>query len=308
MDQAGMPLITVIISTCCRSESLARTVRSVLLNDYPRFNLKVIDQSEGDVVRHCLLPFLGDPRLEYCKSETRGLSAGLNVAISRATSELIAVIDDDCEAPANWVFNLARSLLWDRRVGAVFGNVLAAPHDPRVGFIPAYRRREPFVAHNLWQNHRIASISASMGLRRSIWERLGGFDELLGPGAPFKSAEETDFVIRTLRAGYFVYETPDVSVIHHGFRTWGEGRELIRAYLYGIGAMFAKHFKSAHASVMVYCFQLAWRWAFEKPLVDFGHNPSRGLRLRAFLEGFSAGIAHPVCRSAGLYMRRNNSH
>ena len=56
-----------------------------------------------------------------------------------------------------------------------------------------------------------------MSLKKSVWKNLKGFDPLLSAGAPFKSAEETDFIVRALRVGYDVYETPDISVTHQAF-------------------------------------------------------------------------------------------
>jgi len=150
--------------------------------------------------------------------------------------------------------------------------------------------------------HRVEGISACMGLRRSLWQRLGGFDEMLGAGAPFKSAEEIDFTIRALIAGYYVYETPNVEVIHLGFRTWKQGRTLLHGYLYGIGAMFTKHLRCGHLSVVQVLLHLAWRWTFERLVVDFGHRPPRWLRLAAFVQEFADGAIIPVERATGHHM------
>jgi hypothetical protein len=41
-----------------------------------------------------------------------------------------------------------------------------------------------------------------MSVRRRLFDRLGTFDPLLGPGAPFRAGEECDFMIRALAAGF----------------------------------------------------------------------------------------------------------
>ena len=51
-----------------------------------------------------------------------------------------------------------------------------------------------------------------------------GFDEQLGPGGRLRSGEDRDLAARALAAGWWVLQIPDAFVIHHGFRTWLQGR------------------------------------------------------------------------------------
>jgi O-antigen biosynthesis protein len=288
------PLVTVVISTRNRSLSVAETIQTVLRNDYPRIELMVIDQSKDDKTEGSVQRFFSDPRFRYEKTSTVGLSTGHNLGIANAHSELIAIIDDDCEAPAQWLGNLVKAFAAHPGIGLVFGNVLPGPHDRFLGFIPAYVRNKPLLILGLQEKHRIEGMGACMGLKRTVWHELSGFDEMLGPGAPFKAAGDIDYCVRTLLAGYSVYETPSVEVIHRGFRTWKQGREIIHAYLYGLGAMHAKHFKCGHWALLHYFFHLTGRWAFKQPAIDFGHHPPRLLRLGAFVRGFSAGMRNSV--------------
>jgi len=294
--------VTVVISTRNRGVIVSKTIQTILQNDYPYFELIVIDQSENDITGNSLRPLLTDHRIHYIKTATEGFSTGLNLGITYAQSDFIAIIHDDCEATTKWLRNLVGALLIDHRIGIVFGNVFPGPHDRTKGFIPAYVRKEPLLVRNLWEKHKMEGMGACMGLRRAVWQELSGFDEMLGPGAPFKAAEDIDFSIRTLHAGYFVYETPSVAVIHQGFRTWEQGRELIRGYLYGLGTTHVKHFKCGHWLVLYYFLHLVGRWAFKHPAIDFGHSPSRLLRLEAFLQGILAGALNSVDRITGHYV------
>jgi GT2 family glycosyltransferase len=306
MDAMNPPPVTVVVSTRNRNEYIFKAVQSILLNDYPNFDVLVMDQSENDLTEDILKPLLGHPRFQYIRTPTKGLSVGRNLAISSTQSPFIAITDDDCEVPTHWIRELVASFAVDHRIGIIFGNTLAASHDRTAGFIPAYIRSEPILACSIHEKHRVEGISACMGVRRSLWQALGGFDEMLGAGSPFKSSEEIDFTIRALLAGYFVYETPKVEVLHHGFRTWEQGQVLIQGYLYGIGAMFMKHLKCGHWGVVYVLLHLAWRWAFQHPVVDFGHRPPRKLRLSAFFQGLIAGALHPVDKNRGHYLRKGD--
>jgi hypothetical protein len=65
--------------------------------------------------------------------------------------------------------------------------------------------------------------------------------------------------------------------------------------------MVAKHIKCGNFGIFSYLTHLSMRWAFTGPVVEFGHQPSRLLRLKAFLRGFAAGMATPVVRKHSLF-------
>ena len=287
----SIPPITVVVSTRNRGDSIVKTVETILSSDYPQFELRVIDQSEDESTEASLLPFVKNPRLQYLRTASRGVSAGRNLGINSARNEFIAVTDDDCEIPQGWLKELAAAFSVDPRIGVIFGNSLPGPHDPSAGFIPSYVRKDSFLARSIYEKHRVEGISACMGLRRSVWQMLGGFDERLGTGTSFRSAEEVDFTIRTLLAGYFVYETPSVAIIHHGFRTREQSLTLIHSYYYGTGAMFAKHIKCGNWPVVPLLMRLGLRWPLGGSLVTagLGKNQHRLLRLTSFIRGFVAG-------------------
>ncbi len=203
------PPITVVVSTRNRSDCVIGAIRSILANDYPNFELLVIDQSDTDDTEKALQPFLADRRFSYVPSATIGVSSGRNIGIEHAKSEFIAITDDDCEAPSDWLREMIKALQSDDRIGMVFGNVLAGDHLSHNGFIPTYERKEPYLAESVRDKNRVRGIGACMGLRRSICRAVKGFDPMLGPGAPLRCHEEGDLAIRMLMAGYAVFETPE---------------------------------------------------------------------------------------------------
>jgi hypothetical protein len=210
--------------------------------------------------------------------------------------------DDDCRVAPDWLRRMAEAFAKGDKIGVVFGDVVAAPHNSAKGFISSYHRETPYVARGIRDKPKVEGIGACMGVRTNAWAALGGFDEMLGAGSRFRSADDTDFAIRALLAGYEIHETPDVHVVHHGFRTWSEGSPLIGGYLYGIGAMLAKHIRCGHWSVLHVVRALARRWMFERPVVEFGFTPPRSLRLSGFARGFSAGAMAPVNRRTAQFI------
>lgn|GEM_PF-143676 len=293
--------MTVIVPTLGRRISAARAIRSILQSDYPALRVILVDQSDAPLHEDA---FPGDPRFEYVHSPTIGISAARNVGVAMAADGVIAHTDDDCEAPPEWVESIARLFESRPDVDLAYGEVHAGKAQPD-GFIPAYRISREVVANRLRSKHRIEGIGACMAYRRRVWEMLGGFDEALGAGGELFSAEEVDFTARALRRGLAAMETPRFFVIHHGYRTWESQTSLLTGHLFGIGATAAKQMRRSSGSYLYVLARLGLRWAFGRPLVDFGRTPARLPRLRAFVRGFREGSKRPLDANDRLQARTN---
>jgi glycosyltransferase involved in cell wall biosynthesis len=300
--------LTVVIATRNRGIGAACTIASIIRTEPAEvaagLELIVVDQSDDDTTECAVTPYLQLAHVRYLRTASRGLGMARNVGVAAARGEWIAFTDDDCTPGPDWLAGLRRGLDLDARVGVVFGNVLEGPHDRDVVFVPSYVRKGSFLARSLADKHHVEGIGACMALRKSAWSSLGGFDPLLGAGSRFHAAEELDFVIRALDAGYWVYETASAEVVHTGFRPNGQKSALAYAYCFGIGAVYLKHLKCGHWKVLVPLAQLAFRWALRQPVVQYGTPPDRWPRLRGALEGAVAGCRTPVDRAALLYRPR----
>ena len=301
--RADVPQATVVVPTRNRADRVAAAVRALLASDLDSFEIVVVDQSEDDATLRALADVRARCDVRYMRIAGSGSANARNVGIAEARAETIGLTDDDCEAPANWVRELIAAFAIDSRIGVVFGDVVPAPHDRAAGFIPAHIRQEKSVARSLWEKHRVDGMAACMGVRRSVWQSLGGFDTMLGSGAPLRSAAEGDLALRALAAGHWVAGIPSLHVLHRGFREWEEGRELIQSYWYGTGAMLAKPVKLGRLSICPLLARLSLRWGFGRSPVaaSLGSRPHRWLRLAAFLRGFFAGILTPIDRLSGHY-------
>jgi hypothetical protein len=142
-----------------------------------------------------------------------------------------------------------------------------------------------------------------MAVRRKEMLELGGFDEELGPGATFPSCEDGDAALRALLAGYAVCETDRTEVVHHGFRTLAEGRDLASRDWSGIGAAYAKPLRAGHWSALtVALYELAVCAALPA-IGDLAHlrRPVGSMRSVHFLRGFASGMRVPFDPKLLLY-------
>ncbi len=244
LKRSGALRFTVCIPTV-RPATLTDAIESILQQTHQNWELIVVGQGDVDVLRATAIAAArSDSRVRFLHLDRKGLSRARNAAIAAATGDVVAFIDDDCQADSGWLAALAGA--FDDDIGFVCGAVVA-PDGPRPRFsicpavTPAETVFDPVVTSE--PPNGFIALGANMAVRRSDTLRVGGFDEFLGAGATFQGGEEHDYVARLARAGVRMRSTPR-AVVHHtyGVRTglgamYRHKRERVR----GDGAFFAKH-------------------------------------------------------------------
>lgn len=236
--------LTAVICTRNRPAGIGRAVSSVLGNDHPDFDLIVIDQSDTDATRDALADLItAHPNLTYVHTTRVGLSAAYNAAIARAAGELIAFTDDDCVAPPDWLQQVERAFAEAQDADLLYGQVMA-PAD--LNGVPGVLPTLPITrTRRLSRRHgfRIYGMGANFAARRRLFERIGGFDEVLGGGGPLRSSQDFDLQYRVYRAGLVTLLTPTVRVDHYGLRARADWPKTLTAYGVGDGGFYMKHLR-----------------------------------------------------------------
>ena len=155
-------------------------------------------------------------------SHDRGLSGGRQTGAERASGSILAFLDDDAVADADWLERLA-AVYRDPLVLGVGGSIEPAWERPAPSWFPAEFN---WVVGCTYPGMPLAAarvrnvIGANMSMRASVLARAGAFDPRLGraPGARALSgsAEETELCIRAAHAlpgHYWIYE-PRAHVVH----------------------------------------------------------------------------------------------
>ena len=295
--------ISAIVCTRNRGDRIKATIESILANEHSNFELLIVDQSTNDLTETAVRPFFTDPRLRYIRSDTVGLGLARQIGITQVKSEIVAYTDDDCIVPPNWLSVMQKVFEDNPRVAVAFCNVLPTFRDPEVGFIPIYERPNDKLVRKVWEKCFARGMGAGLAVRRKPILALGGFDVHLGPGAVFSDCDDGDIALRALLKGWWVYETTQVAVLHDGFRTWQEARELSRRNWMGIGAAYAKPIKCQHWKAMAVVAYEGFIIAFLKPLSQvFVLRRPRGIRSSYyFWKGFMQGLKAPVNHEYILY-------
>jgi GT2 family glycosyltransferase len=236
------PPVTVIIGTKERPEDVRRAIPSVLRSDYQNFEFLIIDQSPDERTQEVVQAFAkDDPRIKYVRDARQGLARAQNLAMRLASTEIIAITDDDCEVDVGWLRSIVRAFQEDSELGLLFGEVTPEEGYEDQGFIVGYHIKKRRRLRGRMAKRLDGGISASMAVRRQAWQAVQGMDEVLGPGSYFPNCEDGDFAYRVLKAGFPMLHLPEARVLHYGLREWSGGSQLTRRTYMSIAAAYFKH-------------------------------------------------------------------
>lgn len=248
---AAAPFISVVICTRDRPDRLAACLRHLDRQEYPRFEVVVVDNSPGDnAVRDLVRDRPGELTCRYVSEPRSGLSWARNAGIAAAAGEIIAFIDDDEEPDRHWLAGIAGGFSRADDIGCVTGVILPARLDTQVqdwferagghskgrGFSAAVFSRQgpqsplfplpPFGA------------GGNMAFRREVLARIGGFDVAMGAGTPACASEDTLALTLVLLAGYRIAYEPAALVRHDHYAETAGLRRQLRGYGVGVAAYY----------------------------------------------------------------------
>lgn len=296
---SASPRYAVIVATRDRGTKIVALMESVLDSEVHDFEMVIVDQSADDSTRRALAPFLHDVRIRYVHSHLTGTSRARNLGVSATTAPIIVITDDDCVVPKCWLSALGLPFQRYPEVGVVFCSVEPVPVDapgltPSVVFDGNFLVRD---VRDLWRRSADGfALGAGMAIRRTMFNDVCGFDELLGPGSKFGAAEDNDLSWRGLMRGWLTFLCADVAVVHDGFRPLEEVRSLVDRDLYGVGGALSKYLRIGRWEVVGLLASLAFRLGVMEPGRDLlaGRRPRGFRRPYMLLRGVADGLRTPI--------------
>jgi GT2 family glycosyltransferase len=312
----GLPDVTTVSVVICsnRPSGLAAAVESVLANQSPPFELVVVAQGPDAAWAALALSGLSqtsrhDPRLRIVHDPGRGLSHARNVGVRETTGDLILFTDDDCVVASDWVASHVACYRERADVMLVYGKVVPPTwYTGAEGFVPTF---EPSAHGDPFRQRGglVLGIGANMSLRRTLLDRIGPFDEMLGAGGPLVSAEDMDLAMRAFTAKQVSMADSRPLVTHEGgLRPRGrESRLLWQRDGIGLGAVLAKALRSGHWRAAAGPLDiLVGMWRNTVVKVVNGRRPFGlamvGVLTLSSLDGFLRGLRQPLMRTPTVHV------
>jgi GT2 family glycosyltransferase len=191
-----MALVSVVVPTKNRLDSLERCVKSVRRQDYTKFEIIVVDDGSDIAVT---TEKIGGTILRNEKS--RGAAAARNIGLDRAQGRFVIFLDDDAELATST--ELSRAVKIADRVencGALAFRQLLA--NGKASYM------QPSHADVLSTAPQFFSYCVLM--RREALKAVGGFESRFG-----YYCEETELSLRLIDGGWSILYDPNLAVFHH---------------------------------------------------------------------------------------------
>jgi len=215
-----MVRLTIIIPTKNRAQVLGELLESIrCLDNMGRVRPEVIivdnnsSDNTGDVAASIAKDF--PTTIQVLKVPRLGKSAAVNDAVNLAKGDVLAFLDDDVVVDKTWLTAVNEFF---RQSGNQVGQGVIrlqspAGKDPEILKLVERYRTIPTLEHKKKFETLHSLNGANIFLRRSVFERVGRFDERLGPGAAGTS-EDVDLAHRLRDAKIAIGYAPGAIVYH----------------------------------------------------------------------------------------------
>ena len=225
-------LISVVIATYGREQALVDSINDVLKQDYPTFEVIVIDQTanhEPDTARF-LEKMSTSGKIQLHTLDWASLPGARNYGVRRAKGDVILFVDDDVELPAGFLQAHAKN--YDRAevggvAGRVFDRMKLADHAsgleiqdlPPEAMDPAIAWYHINLVHTVKPQQVLSARGCNMSYRREIFFKEGiWFDERYRGSAV---REESDVGLNIRKTKYLIWYDPTAHLVHLGEETGG---------------------------------------------------------------------------------------
>ena len=221
-----MKKLSIVVATYNRSQSLLRTLRSVVGQTAPaeQWECVVVNNNSTDDTEAVFADFARENPtfdLRMVTETKQGLSNARNCGIEASVGDYIAIVDDDETLEDSFVESYIEFFDSFPTAMAAGGAVKACYESARPRWMSRFTEQmiaNPLdldIAVTLFPQNRVPA-GGNMAFRREVFDRVGLFNPQLGRnGKSLVGGEENDLFARLRRAGELLYFVPNAAIFHH---------------------------------------------------------------------------------------------
>lgn len=223
---ASAPLVSIIIPCYNAQSTLRECLESIVSQDYPRFEVIVVNDGSTDSTSEIIRAF---PSVRALDQPNKGASAARNAGMKKAKGDILLIQDSDAKVFPGWI---AAHVHAQRNGKKVVGGSVIPWNDNFVGMCDHYSTWYEYYPQKPAQGDRYQISSTNLSFAREVVEKVGLFDTTL------PRLEDVDYCRRIHAAGYFIAFAPEIIMGHHDRSTWTS--YLRHHYKYGESAPWVR--------------------------------------------------------------------
>lgn len=224
-------LVSVIIPTYKRPDTLDVSINSVLRQTYPNVEVIVVDDNNPDtegrrLTEEKMVQFSENPRVKYIKHEkNKNGSAARNTGAMASQGEYVAFLDDDDEYRTRKIESQLEVLATkDNNWGCCYSKYATRKSGQKAVESDECREGNLYL-EALMREFHIASGS-NLLVRKEAFMAIGGFDE------SFKRNQDIEFLARLLKKFKIAYSDYCGLIVNiHFEHNYFDEQEIIKHYL-----------------------------------------------------------------------------
>jgi GT2 family glycosyltransferase len=209
-ERVSKPLISIVLATKGNKETLLeRCIESLRKQTFHEFEIILV----YSIFPKGLSTLIENSNIYTLKENSTTLSAARNLGIKQAKAEIIVFIDDDAEAPENWLDKIYSTFQQYPSIVCLGGPNLTPSEECEKN--PLISVQGTFVESRSGQSvcldrSAVAKIAGcNVAYRAEIFEKIGYLTESL------RSGEDWEYHIRLVENGYHIRFDPEIKVWHH---------------------------------------------------------------------------------------------
>ena len=228
-----MSYFSIIVPVYNRPEEVRGLLESLAVQSCRDFELVLVEDGSDVPCEKVAALYEDKIDIKYFYKKNEGRSAARNYGLERATGEYFVFFDSDCVIPPDYFKSLRDAL--DREYVPCFGGPDAAGEDftdlqKAINFSMTSFLTTGGIRGGKVQMEKFVPRSFNMGFAREVWEKVGGFREML--------AEDLDLSIRIRKAGFDMRLIREAYVYHK--RRVSLKRFAKQMYMFGTGRIGLK--------------------------------------------------------------------
>ena len=205
-EASALPMISLVVPAFNEGLVIQAAVRSLLLLDYPNYEIIVIDDGSTDDTAEKALGVAREARnisVRVVTKRNAGKAEALNTGMSLARGEFVLNMDGDSKLSTNTLRACIRHFD-DPNIGAVAGNVKVINRENIWSRIQALEYVEGLAMARKAQSflRAVNIIPGPLGMfRKSVLQQVGGYDH-------DTFAEDCDLTLKLLMRGWHIAYEP----------------------------------------------------------------------------------------------------